>query len=250
VSNSFEPQVPEPVEAREAEGPRVITIRPVHLAIVALSVVAFAGGVWLAQTQAEPAAPVQSASVQPQFAPVEGGQQPLVIQQQPLGEMYEGEVMPLDNSHPMLGQPYIDIAGTDLNGNPAKISDFAGKPVMLNFWATWCPPCRVEMPWMEEVYNEFKDQGFVIIAVDAGERVPDSAVKDTVTAYIQGTGLTFPVLLPDDPYGPQVEYGVYGLPSTYMISPEGKIVDVHRGMYPNRATLRDRVVKLIEGEGA
>jgi thiol-disulfide isomerase/thioredoxin len=159
-----------------------------------------------------------------------------------------GTILPLDASSPLLGQPFIDVVGTSLDGQPMKVSDFAGKPIMLNFWATWCPPCRVEMPWMEEAYQTHKDAGFVIVAADAGERVAPEQVNATVQQFITNSGLTFGFLMPEDPYAAQIEYRVYGLPSTYLIDPAGSIVDAHRGMYPNKATLLDRVQKLMAGE--
>jgi thiol-disulfide isomerase/thioredoxin len=235
-------------EARAGQ-PKTVEIRLRHFVILVLAVGAFGGGFALAKSRSAPAAAVPAAAGNVVEVPLDasGLQQPFVLQSSPLAEMDPGVVLPMEPpSHPLLGQAMIDIEGVDLAGQPAKLSDYAGKSVMLNFWATWCPPCRVEMPWMERVYQEFADRDFEIVAVDAGERVSNEMVTATVSSFIQGAGLTFPVLLPHDPYTPQVQYTVYGLPSTYMIDPNGIVVDVHRGMYPNHATLRDRVVKLLD----
>ena len=74
--------------------------------------------------------------------------------------------------HPLLQQPAPDFNMTLLEtGQPVKLSDYRGKPLLINFWATWCPPCRYEMPWLQNAYAAHKDKGFELLAVDAGERV-------------------------------------------------------------------------------
>ncbi len=100
-------------------------------------------------------------------------------------------------------------------GKKLSLKDFRGKLVFLNFWASWCDPCREEMPAMERLYQEFKGKGFVILAVN----VKDSR-KDALT-FIKELKLTYPVVL--DPEG-QVGllYGAWGLPATYLIGPKGE----------------------------
>ncbi len=244
-----DPELVAPGESSASGGPVTITLRPHHVAIAALGVVAFAAGVWLSRSRlvANAGAAPQASAQGPVVVSVGGANSP-AVRARSGSEIAPGQVLDLRPDSPMLGQAYIDIEGTMMDGNRGAVADFIGRPVMLNFWATWCPPCRIEMPWMEEIYQEFKDEGFVIVAVDAGERVPASQVVATVTSFVERTGLSFPVLLPDDPYSPQLEYSVYGLPSTYMINTKGNVVDSHRGMYPNRATLRDRVTALIASE--
>lgn len=144
--------------------------------------------------------------------------------------------------HPLKGKPAPDftmrLLGTE---EEVALSDYLGQPVLINFWATWCPPCRAEMPWIESVYQKYKDDGLVVLAVDAGEKVPASMVEDTVQRYISGSGFTFPVLLGDNTYDVQREYSVYGLPGTVLVAPDGTVAEFHSGMYPNEATLEDRV---------
>jgi len=114
----------------------------------------------------------------------------------------------------------MDFAVTDLEGSPVKLSDYRGKVVFLNFWATWCPWCVKEMPSMEtlmiNLQKKYGDQ-FVILAVDAGESV--SQVKK----WLKGKDLNFHFVL--DPKG-QVNgmYGVRGLPSTYIVKKNGEIL--------------------------
>lgn len=102
------------------------------------------------------------------------------------------------------------IVGTDPDGNTIRLSDFRGKVVFLNFWATWCVPCRLEMPAMERLYREFRSRGFVVLAVNLQEG------PSPVRAFIRELKLTFPVVL--DPKGTAATaYLVRGLPATYLI---------------------------------
>jgi len=104
-----------------------------------------------------------------------------------------------------------------LNGGNAALSAYRGKVVILNFWATWCPPCRVEMPSMETLYRRFNDQGLEILAVDVGE---DAL---TVQRFMRNYGYTFPILLDRDNRVSSI-YGIEAIPTTYIIDREGKII--------------------------
>ena len=103
-----------------------------------------------------------------------------------------------------------NVIGTDPDGNTIRLQDFRGKVVFLNFWATWCIPCRLEMPAMERLYQAFKGQGFVVLAVNVQEGT------GPVRAFVRELKLTFPVVL--DPKGTAaMAYAVRGLPATYLI---------------------------------
>jgi len=102
----------------------------------------------------------------------------------------------------------------DLNGQVVHLNDYRGKVIFLNFWATWCPPCIVEMPSMEKLYNEFKGEDFVILAVDMQEDF------ETVKRFKEKFNLTFPILL-DEEGVVATYYGVMGLPATYFIDRQG-----------------------------
>jgi len=104
-----------------------------------------------------------------------------------------------------------------LAGGNATLSSFKGKVVILNFWATWCPPCRVEMPSMEILFQRFNAQGLEILAVDIGENA------STVQQFIRSAGYTFPVLL-DSANRVSSVYGIEAIPTTYIIDREGKII--------------------------
>ncbi len=111
-----------------------------------------------------------------------------------------------------------DFALPNLNGKTVRLSDFRGKKgVFINFWATWCPPCRLEMPTMEQVYQEYRSRGLEILAVsiDVG---PQRVVKN----FMQELRLTFPALL--DPEGEVLyRYRLFSIPGSFLIDKRGII---------------------------
>ncbi|WP_082220344.1 thiol-disulfide oxidoreductase ResA [Domibacillus robiginosus] len=109
-----------------------------------------------------------------------------------------------------------DFLLTDLSGEEQRLSDYKGKGVFLNFWGTWCEPCKEEMPYMEKMSQEYKEKGVEILAVNVGES--DFQVRTFVEQY----KLTFPVAI-DSGKEVQKAYGVNPLPTTYMINPDGKV---------------------------
>ncbi|HEY3304393.1 MAG TPA: TlpA disulfide reductase family protein [Candidatus Binatia bacterium] len=120
------------------------------------------------------------------------------------------------NLEPMKdASPTPDFTLPDLSGKKASLKDFRGKLVLLNFWATWCVPCREEMPAMERLYQQFKSKGFTIVAVD----VKDSR-KDALQ-FLKELKITYPVMF--DPEGEVgLLYGAWGLPATYLIGSKGE----------------------------
>ncbi|WP_273129111.1 thiol-disulfide oxidoreductase ResA [Bacillus weihaiensis] len=118
----------------------------------------------------------------------------------------------------------------DLEGNEHQLSDYKGKGVFLNFWGTWCEPCEREMPYMNNQYQMYKDQGVEVLAVNIAES--DLAVSTFVNKY----DLSFPVVL-DKQSQVFKAYGVGKLPATYLIDSDGKVVDVITG------TLTERMIQ-------
>lgn len=112
-----------------------------------------------------------------------------------------------------------------LDGNKVQLSDYRGKKVLLNFWATWCPPCRVEMPHMEKFYNDYKDKDVVVLAVNLTHT--EKSVTD-VPIFVQDFGLTFPVVM-DDNGGTSDVYQVVAYPTSYMIDSNGIIREKFQG---------------------
>lgn len=108
-------------------------------------------------------------------------------------------------------------------GSPVSLDDHRGEVVLLNFWATWCAPCRTEMPLLQSAYETYHEQGFVVLGIDFDE--PATAVMD----YGQELGLTFPLLL--DPGGEiQQLYKVRGYPTSVVLDREGRIQAYHIGV--------------------
>lgn len=120
------------------------------------------------------------------------------------------------------GNPAPDFTLTSLSGEQISLAGLAGKPVLLNFWATWCPPCKDEMPLLQEYSIRYAGK-FTILAVDYGEK------ESEVRPFIEELNLDFPIFL--DP-GDEVNtlYQVQGYPTTYFIGADGSIVDVHIGL--------------------
>jgi cytochrome c biogenesis protein CcmG/thiol:disulfide interchange protein DsbE len=120
-----------------------------------------------------------------------------------------------------VGKPAPDFSLTDLNDKHYRLSDFRGKVVFLNFWATWCKPCREEMPSMEILSKNFEKDGLVILAVSI-DRV--TTTKD-IPPFIKGMNLTFPVLV--DSWGKTDKpYKRMGVPETFIIDQQGIIQEI------------------------
>ena len=115
---------------------------------------------------------------------------------------------------PLVGSPAPEIVLKDLQGRDVKLSDLRGKVVLVNFWATWCKPCKEEMPAMQASYDKLRDKGFVVLAVNELE---DTA---RVAEHIRTHGHTFEVVMD---HNNQVanKYGVVGLPASFLIDPQG-----------------------------
>lgn len=109
------------------------------------------------------------------------------------------------------------------DGASLDLTDYRGEIVLLNFWATWCAPCRTEMPLLQETFDQLSDQGFVVLGIDFDESA------DAVSAFREELGLSFPLLL--DPGGKiQQLYKVRGYPTTVVLDREGRIHTYHIGV--------------------
>lgn len=116
----------------------------------------------------------------------------------------------------------IDFKLKDLNGKELSLSDLKGKKVFLNFWATWCPPCRAEMPEIEKLYQETKNSDLVIVAVEIGEPL------STVKSFIDSNKYNFKVLLDLD-QSVAAKYNITSIPTSYFIDVDGNIVTKNAG---------------------
>ena len=112
-----------------------------------------------------------------------------------------------------------DFAAPDLSGHAVSLSSLRGKVVLVNVWATWCPPCRDEMPSMERLASHFRGRDFELLAVSQ-----DEDGRDKVSSFVRELGLSFPVLLdPERQIGDR--YGVWGYPETFVIDRSGHVVE-------------------------
>lgn len=137
-----------------------------------------------------------------------------------------------------VNQPAPELTLFDLDGNEVSLTDFQGEVVLLNNWATWCPPCREEMPEFKAYYDKYKDQGFQIVAVEAGEP------EDEVRNFVEQFGLDFVILL--DPENKSlITFQHSSLPNSFVIDRKGNLRLAWLGAI-NGATLEKYVTPLIK----
>jgi cytochrome c biogenesis protein CcmG/thiol:disulfide interchange protein DsbE len=142
---------------------------------------------------------------------------------------------------PAVAEPAPDFALKDIAGNEVKLSDFKGKVVVINFWATWCGPCRFETPWLVELREQYKKQGFEIIGVSVDSL--DEYDPAEVSAFIKEHEVKYPIVMATkemvNAFGP-----VTGLPTTIVIDRQGKIRHRHRGLI-SFDDIKGKVVNLL-----
>jgi len=152
----------------------------------------------------------------------------------------------VDNSGPQVatapqeGFMAPDFTLETFDGRTVSLSDFKGQVVMLNIWASWCPPCKAEMPSMESAYQKYQDQGFVVLAVNATHQ--DSATD--AAAFINQSGFTFPVLLDSKGVASNL-YQLRSLPTSFFIDKEGVIREIIFGGPIPEAGIQARVESLL-----
>lgn len=136
----------------------------------------------------------------------------------------------LEEAQPMNSAP--DFKLTTLEGNSISLSDYAGKKVLLNFWATWCPPCNAEAPHLQTIYEQYAATGVEIIAVNVTSQEKGRG-KDTIPQFVQQYGLTFPIALDIHEQAASM-YQILTLPTTYFIDEEGAIIEKVSGPMDER----------------
>lgn len=144
-----------------------------------------------------------------------------------LSEMYEENDISEETSEAASSRiEAIDFTVYDYEGNKVKLSDHFGKPIVLNFWASWCPPCKSEMPTFNALYQDIKDDvQFLMIDLVDGQRETVAKGQE----YIDDQGFTFPVFFDTDGEAAYV-YQVSSIPTTYFIDKDGYLVSYHTGM--------------------
>src|SRR5579863_256896 len=120
--------------------------------------------------------------------------------------------------------PAPDFSLQSLDGKATHLSDFRGKAVLLNFWATWCGPCKIEMPWFVDFQNQYGSQGLQIVGI-----AMDDASKEDIAKFAKDMGVNYPILLGKESVGDQYG-GVPALPETFVVARDGKILDKIMGL--------------------
>jgi thiol-disulfide isomerase/thioredoxin len=134
--------------------------------------------------------------------------------------------------------PAPDLELVDLQGNPVSLAALRGNVVLVNLWATWCPPCKAEMPTLNAYYEAYKDKGFLVVAID------DAEAADTVAPFVKDYGLTFPVWIDEDSLAMSAFKEEY-LPTSYLLDRSGQVI-LSWGGPITRPVLEQYVTPLLE----
>jgi peroxiredoxin len=132
-----------------------------------------------------------------------------------------------------------DFALKDVNGQTVRLSDYRGKVVLLDFWATWCSPCQIEIPWFMDLERRNKDRGFAVLGVSM-----DDDGWESVKPFLSQLGVNYRVVIGNEETS-QLYGGVDALPTTFLIDRGGKIAAVHVGL-ANRRDFEDGVAQLLQ----
>jgi thiol-disulfide isomerase/thioredoxin len=142
-------------------------------------------------------------------------------------------------SHITQSSPAPDFSLESLDGKMTRLSDFRGKAVLLNFWATWCGPCKIEMPWFVDFQKQYGAQGLQIVGV-----AMDDSSKEDIAKFAKDMGVNYPILIGKDSVGDQYG-GVPALPESFLIARDGKIVDKIIGL-EGKAEIEDAIKKALK----
>ena len=131
-----------------------------------------------------------------------------------------------------------DFSLESLEGKTMRLSDFRGKAVLLNFWATWCGPCKIEMPWFVELQQKYGSQGLQVVGV-----AMDDASKEDIAKFAKEMGVNYPVLIGKEAVGDSYG-GIPALPESFFIGRDGKVVDKILGLR-GKAEIEDAIKKAL-----
>jgi thiol-disulfide isomerase/thioredoxin len=159
-----------------------------------------------------------------------------------------GDGAPPDGLAPdMKGKPAPGFTLVDLQGKKVSLSDFKGKPVLVTFWATWCGPCKLEMPWLEEFSKKYAAQGFVVLGLSTDD---ESLPKSTIANTAKRLGATYPILLNDDKV--DEAYDIEADPTSFYVDKTGTVLIATSGIYDGQGgkdLIEANIKKLIAAGG-
>ncbi len=136
-----------------------------------------------------------------------------------------------------------DFSLESLEGKNVRLSDLRGKAVLLNFWATWCGPCKIEMPWFVELQNQYGREGLQVVGV-----AMDDASKEDIAKFAKDMGVNYPILIGKESVGDQYG-GIPALPESFFIGRDGKIMDKIIGL-KGKSEIEDSVKKALNTQPA
>jgi|SRR5579863_2643360 len=146
----------------------------------------------------------------------------------------------------LAGKPAPDLKFKDLNGKDVALSDLKGKVVFLNFWATWCDPCRIEIPWLIAMQAKYGPQGFTVVGVamdDEGKNVVAPFIeKERFDVDGQKLPMSYPILLGSDEAADKFG-GILGYPTSFVISRDGRVIQKFQGLQSE-----DELIKSVESQ--
>ena len=138
----------------------------------------------------------------------------------------------------LVGQPAPDFSLTGLDGAKHQLTEYKGRVTFVNFWATWCGPCAIEMPALEQVYRKYQDQGLVVLGINQGE------AGERVTQYLRNNNLSFPSVL-DTETSIARQYRVTGYPTTWLVDADGTLRQVRRGAFLDVSQVERMVADVV-----
>ena len=137
-----------------------------------------------------------------------------------------------------VGNQAPDFQLQSLDGQTVSLGDLQGKPVLINFWATWCSPCRGEMPYIQEIYEGWSDRGLVVLAINIGES------SSKAEEFMQSYNLSLTVLL-DTKQDVAQKYNIQYIPTTFFIDKDGIIQDKLIGAFQNKTQIENKLSKIM-----
>jgi thiol-disulfide isomerase/thioredoxin len=154
-------------------------------------------------------------------------------------------------SSPLLGKQAPEFKLEDLNGKTVSPSDYKGKALLINFWATWCGPCKLETPWIIELRNQYADKGFEVLGIDsegddlkAGDKEGFAKQKESVAKFVNKEKMPYPVLLNGDSIANQYG-GLDAMPTSFWVDRNGKVIASQMGI-TSKDDMEEKIKKSLQ----